>query len=178
MEKEKITDIEHLHITEEDGNYDGSILIDPTLFQKIQKEDLDLTKDANMKEKEKIGGIMKRFNQKENIIYYGKLINESPIDIADAQGHTFIQLLNKKKLIELKRNIKKEEHRSKLGYIHIGAIQVLIKATFQEGINSPVELVLKDDRITDPVDKILGVIEGNLAYVKLKFEIHPNIGIP
>jgi aspartate 1-decarboxylase len=32
MEKEKITDIEHLHITEEDGNYDGSILIDPTLF--------------------------------------------------------------------------------------------------------------------------------------------------
>jgi hypothetical protein len=114
MEKEKITDIEHLHITEEDGNYDGSILIDPTLFQKIQKEDLDLTKDANMKEKEKIGGIMKRFNQKENIIYYGKLINESPIDIADAQGHTFIQLLNKKKLIELERNIKKEEYRSKL----------------------------------------------------------------
>jgi hypothetical protein len=89
---------------------------------------------------------MKRFNQKENIIYYGKLINESPIDIADAQGHTFIQLLNKKKLIELKRNIKKEEHRSKLGYIHIGAVHVLIKATFQEGINSPVELVLKDDR--------------------------------
>jgi hypothetical protein len=78
----------------------------------------------------------------------------------------------------VKRNIKKEEHRSKLGYIHIGAIQVLIKATFQEGINSPVELVLKDDRITDPVDKILGVIEGNFAYVKLKFEIHPNIGIP
>jgi len=170
-------DIEHLNITEEDGNYEGSILIDPTLFQKIQKEDLDLTKDANMKGKERIGGIMKRFNQKENIIYYGKLINETPIDIADAQGHTYIQLLNKK-LMELKRNIKKEEHRNRIGYIHIGAIQVLIKATFQEGINSPVELILKDDRITDSVDKILGVVEGNLAYVKLKFEIHPNIGIP
>jgi aspartate 1-decarboxylase len=38
MDREKITDIEHLHITEEDGNYEGSILIDPTLFQKIQKE--------------------------------------------------------------------------------------------------------------------------------------------
>jgi hypothetical protein len=178
MDREKITDIEHLHITEEDGNYEGSILIDPSLFRKIQKEDLDLTKDANMKGKEKIGGIMKRFNQKENIIYYGKIISETPTDIADAQGHTCIQLLNKKKLMELKRNIKSEEHRNKIGYIHIGAIQVLIKATFQEGINSPVELVLKDDRITDPVDKILGVIEGNLAYVKLKFEIHPNIGIP
>jgi len=171
-------DIEHLNITEEDGNYEGSILIDPTLFQKIQKEDLDLTKDANMKGKEKIGGIMKRFNQKENIIYYGKLISETPIDIADALRHTYIQLLNKKKLMELKRNIKKEEHRNRIGYIHIGAIQVLIKATFQEGINSPVELILKDDRITDSVDKILRVVEGNLAYVKLKFEIHPNIGIP
>ncbi|AES66691.2 viral movement protein [Medicago truncatula] len=171
-------DIEHLNITEEDGNYEGSILIDPTLFQKIQKEDLDLTNDANMKGKEKIGGIMKRFNQKENIIYYGKLINESPTDIADAQGHTYIKLLDKKKLMELKRNIKKEEHRNRIGYIHIGAIQVLIKSTFQEGINSPLELILKDDRITDSVDKILGVVEGNLAYVKLKFEIHPNIGIP
>ena len=54
------------------------------------------TKDANMKGKEKIGGIMKRFNQKENIIYYGKLINETPRDIADAQGYTYIQILNKK----------------------------------------------------------------------------------
>jgi len=33
---------------------------------------------------------MKRFNQKENIIYYGKLINETPTNIADAQGHTCI----------------------------------------------------------------------------------------
>jgi len=90
----------------------------------------------------------------------------------------FIQLLNKKKLMELKRNIKKEEHRKKIWYIHIGAIQVLIKATFQKGINSRVKLILKDDRIIDLVDKILGVVEGNLAYVKLKFEIHPNIGIP
>ncbi|XP_058746953.1 uncharacterized protein LOC131619932 [Vicia villosa] len=178
MDKEIVNDIEHLHITEEDGNYEGSILIDPTLFQKIQKEDLDLTKDANMKGKDRIGGIMKRFNQKDNIIYYGKIINETPTDIADAQGHTYIQLLNKKKLMELKKNIKKDEHRNKIGYIHIGAVQVLIKATFQEGINSPVELILKDDRITDPVDKILGVVEGNLAYGKLKFEIHPNIGIP
>jgi hypothetical protein len=80
--------------------------------------------------------------------------------------------------MELKIYIKKEEHRNKIGYIHIGAIQVLIKATFQEEIKSPVELILKNDRITDPVDKILGVVEGNLAYVKLKFEIHPNIGIP
>jgi len=74
-------DIEHLQITEEDGNYEGSILIDPTQFQKIQKDDLDLTKDANMKGMERIGGIMKMFNQKENIIYYGKFINERHLQI-------------------------------------------------------------------------------------------------
>lgn len=30
--KEKTNDIEHLHITEEDENYKGSIFIDPTFF--------------------------------------------------------------------------------------------------------------------------------------------------
>nr|ABN09062.1 Tobamoviral movement protein [Medicago truncatula] len=82
------------------------------------------------------------------------------------------------KIYGVKKNIKKEEHRNKIGYIHIRAIQVLIKATFKERINSLVELVLKDDRITEPIDKILGVVEGNPAYVKLKFEIHHNIRIP
>jgi len=130
-----------------------------------------------MKGKEGIGGIMKMFNKIDNIIHYRKLINETPTDIADAEGHTYIQLLNKKKLMDLKRNIRKEEHMNKIWYIYIGAIQVLIKATFQEGINSPVELVLKDDRITDPVDKILGVVEDNLVYVKLKSKIHHNIEI-
>ena len=68
--------------------------------------------------------------------------------------------------------------RRKVGYFHIGVVQILIKSTFQEWINSLIELLLKDERITNSKDKILGVIEGNLAYVKLKFEIHPNIGIP
>lgn len=35
--------------------------------------------------------------------------------------------------MELKTDIKREEHRNKIGYIHIGAIQLLIRATFQEG---------------------------------------------
>jgi hypothetical protein len=37
-------DIEHLNIREGYGNYEGNNLIVPTLFQKIQKKDLDLTK--------------------------------------------------------------------------------------------------------------------------------------
>ena len=67
-----------------------------------------------MKGKEGIGGIMKMFNKIDNIIHYRKLINETPTDIADAEGHTYIQLLNKKKLMDLKRNIRKEEHMNKI----------------------------------------------------------------
>lgn len=50
-----------------------------------------------MKE-ERIGGIIRRFNQKENIIYYGKIDSETFTDIEDAQGHTYIQLLTKRNL--------------------------------------------------------------------------------
>lgn len=39
------------------------------------------------------------------------------------------------------------------------------------------ELILKDDRITYPIDKILIGVEGNFPYIKLKFEILPNIRI-
>jgi hypothetical protein len=181
MEIEKLNnknDLDCIEITEEDGKYEGDILIDPTLFRKIQKEDLDLKDGANISGKEKLKNIMKIFHQRENIIYYGKIICENIIDISDTSGVTNIQLLSRERIEKIKRKIKNVEHRRKIGYFHIGAVQILIKSTFQEGINSPIELLLKDERITNPKDKILGVVEGNLAYVKLKFEIHPNIGIP
>ena len=37
----------------------------------------------------------------------------------------------------------------KIGYVHIGGIQVMIKAHFREGINSPVNLAILDKRIKD-----------------------------
>ena len=46
MEIKKLNrnDLDCLEITEEDGKYEGGILIDPTLFNKIQKEDLARSK--------------------------------------------------------------------------------------------------------------------------------------
>jgi len=78
-----------------------------------------------MKGKERIGGMMKRFNQKKEHYILWKLINEAPIHIADAQGYTYIPLLNKKRLMKLKTNIRKEEYMNKIRYL-----QVLIMETF------------------------------------------------
>lgn len=56
--------------------------------------------------------------------------------------------------MELKRNIYKARRTYiEIKYMHVGTIQVLIKSTFQEGINSPMEQILKDDGITYPIDK-------------------------
>ena len=84
MEIEKLSrsDLDCLEITEEDGKYEGDILIDPTLFKKIRKEDLDLKDGANISGKEKLRNIMKIFHQRENIIYYGKIMRENVIDIS------------------------------------------------------------------------------------------------
>ena len=118
---------------------------------------------------------MQLFRQRENLIYYGKIVCETVIDISETSGTTNIQLLSKEMIEKIKKNI---EHRRKIGYFHIGAVHILIKSTFLVGINSPIELLLKDERIIDFKAKILGVIEGNLVYMKLKFEVHPNIQIP
>src|ERR1044072_3922208 len=114
MEIERLSnrnDLDCIEITEEDGKYEGDILIDPTLFRKIQKEDLDLMDGANISGKEKLKNIMKKFHQRENIIYYGKLICENIIDISDTSGVTNIQLLSRERIEKMKRKIKNVEHR-------------------------------------------------------------------
>nr|KAJ0211904.1 hypothetical protein LSAT_V11C400192400 [Lactuca sativa] len=61
--------------------------------------------------------------------------------------------------------------------IHIGAVKILIKSQFQEGINSPIKMALIDDRINHRQDCILGATKGNLAYQKFNFSVYPKFAL-
>lgn len=60
---------------------------------------------------------------------------------------------------------------------HLGAIKILLKAEFQEGINTPIKMALIDNRINDRQYIILGAARGNLAYQKFIFTVYPKFGL-
>jgi len=65
-----------------------------------------------------------------------------------------------------------EKEKSKIGYIHISTIQILIKSTFMKGIDSPLEIALENSRILDKRQATIAQGKCNLKYVKIKFDIN------
>ena len=102
-------------------------------------------------------------------------MREEPIEIKHVKENTNIPLLLKSN-IEAKISQIKSSDRPKIGYIHIGRIQVMIKAHFLEVINSLVNLAVLDNRIKDR-KHVLGIIQENLSYKKLIFKIYPKYSI-
>ncbi|KAL0446821.1 UNVERIFIED_CONTAM: movement protein [Sesamum latifolium] len=83
-------------------------------------------------------------------------------------------LIPKEEILEELSKLR-EEVAITMKWIHIGAIEVVIKATFKEGIDSEIHLSIMDRRINNLRDGCLGTMIGNLYAGKLMFDIHPRI---
>ena len=59
-----------------------------------------------------------------------------------------IPLLEKRELVQRISKIN-EKDRCKIGWIYIGSIQMILSATFREGIDTPIDLALLDNRIVN-----------------------------
>ena len=79
-----------------------------------------------------------------------------------------MQLIPKKEILE-ELNKLREEVAITMKWIHIGTIEVVIKATFKEGIDSEIYLSIMDRRINNLRDGCLGTMIGNLYAGKLIF---------
>ncbi|KAJ9547535.1 hypothetical protein OSB04_020078 [Centaurea solstitialis] len=88
------------------------------------------------------------------------------------KGSIFLPLITRE---EINRNLQKIDPkiRSTLSVVHLGAIKILLKSEFQEGIDSPIKMALVDNRINDKKDCILGAARGNLAYQIFMFFVYP-----
>ncbi|KAL0444539.1 UNVERIFIED_CONTAM: movement protein [Sesamum latifolium] len=85
-----------------------------------------------------------------------------------------MQLIPKEEIFEELSKLR-EEVAVTIKWIHIGAIEVVIKATFKEGIDSEIYLSIMDRIINNLRDGCLGTMIGNLYAGKLMFDIHPRI---
>lgn len=103
--------------------------------------------------------------------------HENHIDITALKGKAKINLITED---IIKRELKKVPSKSRENYrnIYFGAIEFTIKAYFQNKVNTPLELYLRDERILSNLeDSIIAVLKGNLIYQKVKFTVHPDFSI-
>lgn len=156
---------------EETGEYKQEILIDKKKLKQIQHEHFSLSNYSGFKINtlQKLG-----IKPRNHHLFYGLNIQERALDINITSNKVIIPLLCRKDIQDKLQKIK-PEIKSKLGWIHIGAIQIIIKSTFKEGIDSPIELAIMDNRIQNREEACLGILRGNLQYGKLKFNIYPRI---
>ncbi|AFP95346.1 movement protein [Soybean Putnam virus] len=155
---------------ESSKGFDASLLIKQSVLSRINKTNLSLNKNDVFKIPSL--GFLKRKNE----VYYYVSTKEIHVDIKDTKGTVYLPFITKE---EVNTNLQKikSEVRSKISTVHLGAIKVLIKASFQAGIDSPIKMAIIDNRINDRKDCILGAARGNLCYQKFMFTVYPKFEI-
>ncbi|CAN1812605.1 hypothetical protein LINPERHAP1_LOCUS26577 [Linum perenne] len=104
------------------------------------------------------------------------MIGEVTIPFNQTNGNFLGQIINKEQIRKRLSKVKLEE-RTKIAYIHISTIQIIIKSTMKLGINAPIELEIRDDRILNQEESIIAKGSGNLSCGIIKFDINLQQGI-
>lgn len=109
---------------------------------------------------------------KKKIMYFSAIIIEKPIDIMHSRGNTNIPMLLKSDIKD-KINRIMSSNRSKIGYIYIEGIQIMIKIHFRDGIDSPLNIIVLDNNIKNRKCLLLGIIQEYISCKKLIFKTYP-----
>jgi len=167
---------ELIHFEENEDGFKADYMIDNCSLSKINKLKLELDNkkvfiQPNIWQKT----ISKAFTRK-NKIFYCFNTEELSVDIKDVSGKVYLPLLTKGEIAKKLLNINSDIRRT-LNMIHIGAVKIMIKAQFRDGINFPIKMALVDNRIVNRQDALLGAIQGNLAYGKFMFTVYPKFAL-
>ncbi|KAL0411158.1 UNVERIFIED_CONTAM: movement protein [Sesamum latifolium] len=144
-------------------------------MERIVRQDSDLSPYDGFR----IGGISRvlnqiGLNQRRHHIIYKVSSGEFAIPMELTRNVMEMQLISKEEIFEELSKLR-EEVATTMKWIHIGTIEVVIKVTFKEGIDSEIHLSIMDRRINNLRDGCLGTMIGNLYAEKLMFGIHPRI---
>nr|AAA79871.1 ORF I [Cassava vein mosaic virus] len=145
----------------------NKIIFTSEKFKQIMENDLNMTKDKIFHNNK----LKKLFGKKE-IEYYIVTDIEHPIDVKYVQNQDKIINLPLYNQEIFENEIQKipDKDQNKIRNIHLAAVEIVVKAYFREGIDTPFEIILCDDRITYPQEgSLVEVLIGNLIYQKVKF---------
>lgn len=171
----EVTSQEVIHQENERG-FTSDFMIHQDQLNKIKKVELGLKKESVFRIPNKLTQFINNVSKRKNEIFYCISTKEMSIDIKNVKGQIYLPLLTKEE-INSRLNTIPIEVRKKISMVHLGAVKILIKAQFRDGINTPLKMALIDNRINDRKDCILGAAQGNLAYGRFMFTVYPKFGI-
>ncbi|KAK4404566.1 movement protein [Sesamum angolense] len=166
---------DRLQTSESLSGFFSRMTVSNKTMERIMRQDSNLSPYDGFR----IGGIGKvlnqiGLNQRKHHIIYKVSSGEFAIPIEFTGNVMEMQLIPKEEILEELSRLR-EEVAVTMKWIHIGTIEVVIKATFKEGIDSEIHLSIMDRRINNLRDGCLGTMIGNLYAGKLMFDIHPRI---
>lgn len=164
------------HETHEDlSGFFSQTTISHNMVQRIMRENPSLQRYQGFSagQIEKFLGSLGLRNRKHHLIYRVSR-REMAIPMELTSNRMEMQLIPFDEIKEELQKLKPEVART-MSWIHIGAIQIMIKATFKEGIDSPIDIAICDKRMGNVQDSVLGTISGNLCAGKIVGVIYPRI---
>ncbi|WMV58228.1 hypothetical protein MTR67_051613, partial [Solanum verrucosum] len=152
---------------QDEESAEQKIIFDNNIFEQIKGKELDLsiTKIFEIP-------IIRNWFKRQKEEYYVISQKEHIIDCKYTKGKAKIPIINKR---IINKEIQDIKAKNPIKYVHLGGTEILIKACFRKGIDTPIEIYLADDRIIQPIEKsIISAVKGNLIYQKFKFIISAN----
>ena len=70
-----------------------------------------------------------------------------------------------------------KRYQRNFNFLHIGLVQVAVKPLYRLGLDTPLCLLLRDDRLLNFEDSLLGVLQSNLANGPVYFNCYPNFSV-
>jgi len=161
----------HIDEAESSGTYNKEVLFDKKMYQTI------LSKNLKMDSHEGFERGFLNFFKRTNMQYFGTNIIEQSIPGHLPTGQVELPLIT---LDQVKRTLVRipSSERSKIGYIHLGAVQIHIQPSFEKGLDTPITLKVMHNRIRNRAEAPLGILRGNLKYQKIGFTVYPGFGLP
>ncbi|KAL0362825.1 UNVERIFIED_CONTAM: movement protein [Sesamum calycinum] len=160
---------DRLQTSENLSGFFSRMTVSNKTMERIMRQDSNLSPYDGFR----IGGIGKvlnqiGLNQRKHHIIYKVSSGEFAIPMELTGNVMEMQLIPKEEILEELSRLK-EEIAVTMKWIHIGTIEVVIKATFKEGIDSEIHLSIMDRRINNLRDGCLGTMidlmkEGNRPY--------------
>ncbi|XP_075481093.1 uncharacterized protein LOC142521795 [Primulina tabacum] len=177
MTEVQSTSAKDLQIEESEKNqeYNLNLVFNQQKFAEIQK-----TKFSGKEQLINQPGILSKLsnllNPRKHLIYISIRTKERSCKINNTQKQNSLKLLTSEDINTI-MNKASEKEKNELKYVHIGGIEVIIQAHFREGIDSPIEIIIRDKQIRNLEESILGKIMGNLCYQKIKFCVYPQFNV-
>ncbi|XP_057791156.1 uncharacterized protein LOC131008285 [Salvia miltiorrhiza] len=112
--------------------------------------------------------------KRKHHVFFGTTSRELSLPIELTNNQVEIQLIPAE---DVRRDLSKmkPEVANTMKWIHIGAIQLVVKSALYPGTDTPIDIVICDKRVTNSRDSVLGAFSGNLYAKQIIAELYPQI---